>query len=65
MSNRVKIKIRKKPILKPRKYPVTKHLYFNMFTKNGQNLQHIKAPYPMTLDEAQSHFDCLSIGIDD
>lgn len=39
-----------------------KYVCFNIFTKNGENKTCVKAPRPMTLDEAQIYFDALCIG---
>jgi hypothetical protein len=39
-----------------------KYVCFNMFTKDGENRMRVKAPRPMTLDEAQIYFDALCIG---
>lgn len=67
MSNRARIKIRKKvkKETKPKNIAlVTKHTKFNIFTKDGANRK-VKSPRPMTLDEAMSYFDCLCIGADD
>jgi len=40
----------------------TKSKKFNIFTRDGENKIGVETPYPMTLDEAQSYFNCLSIG---
>jgi len=39
-----------------------KYVCFNFFTRSGENKTCIKAPRPMTLDEAQIYFDALCIG---
>jgi len=39
-----------------------KYKRFNLFTKQGENRIGVKTPRPMTLDEAQAYFNCLSIG---
>ena len=76
MSNRARIKARKrvKKETKP-KYKedvktkaqyaeeavyVTKFKSFNIFSNEGEN-KVVKAPYPMTLDEAMIYFKALAI----
>ena len=66
MSNRFKkIKAKKVKVFKPRYQEeatyVTKYKSFNIFTKDGQNSMEVKAPRPMTLDEAMAYFDALCI----
>lgn len=66
MSNRFKkIKAKKIKVFKPRYQEeatyVTKYKSFNIFTKDGQNRMEVKAPRPMTLDEAMAYFDALCI----
>jgi hypothetical protein len=66
MSNRFKkIKAKKIKVFKPRYQEeatyVTKYKSFNIFTKDGQNSMEVKAPRPMTLDEAMAYFDALCI----
>jgi len=66
MSNRFKkIKTKKVKVFKPRYQEeatyVTKYKSFNIFTKDGQNRMEVKAPRPMTLDEAMDYFDALCI----
>lgn len=66
MSNRFKkIKAKKVKVFKPRYQEeatyVTKYKSFNIFTKDGQNRMEVKAPRPMTLDEAMDYFDALCI----
>lgn len=66
MSNRAKIKVRKraeKEIKAKYEEEVTltkKFSSFNVFTKCGCNKE-VKSPYPMTLNEAMYYFDCLCI----
>lgn len=70
MSNRVKIKQRKKKVFKTKaQYAeeavyVTKFKSFNIFSNEGEN-KVVKAPYPMTLDEAMIHFKALAISGND
>ena len=70
MSNRVKIKVRKrvkketKPKYKENMALLANQTNFNIFTKDGANRK-VKSPRPMTLDEAMAYFDCLCIGADD
>ena len=66
MSSRFKkIKAKKVKAFKPRYQEeatyVKKFKTFNIFTKDGQNRMEIKAPRPMTLDEAMAYFDALCI----
>ena len=61
--SKVKKKPEKKVKLIPRE-PITKHVHFNIFTKDGKN-RSVDAPYPMTLEEAGDYFDALCIGADD
>ena len=66
MSNRFKkIKAKKIKVFKPRYQEdaayTKKYKSFNIFTKDGQNRMEVKAPHPMSLDEAIAYFDALCI----
>ncbi len=66
MSSRFKkIKVKKIKTAKIYHQPPIYHTSFNIFTKDGSNLTEVKSPRPMTLEEAQYHFDALSIGAND
>ena len=70
MSNRFKkIKAKKVKVFKPRYQEeatyTKKFKSFNVFTKDGQNRMEVKAPRPMTLDEAMIHFKALAISGND
>jgi len=66
MSNRLKIKPTKKKIFKTKaQYTeeaayITRFKSFNIFSNEGEN-KVVKAPYPMTLDEAMIYFKALAI----
>lgn len=64
MSNRMKIKAKRMKVRKPAYVPPRQYTSFNIFTRDGQNLT-VKSERPMTIEEAQYHYNALSISGND
>lgn len=68
MSNRFKIKEKKKKVKKPHipyaERDLSLHRSFNIFTKDGENLV-VNSPTAMTLDEAIDYYKALAISAND
>lgn len=66
MSNRMKIKVKPIKVKQHKSKPqrVELHTSFNIFSRNGENLV-VNSKKPMTLEEAQYHFNALSISAND